>query len=690
MNYNHSDYWLDDFDWELEESNNSISNDQLLKLSSARKAIKNYVSILSGKHIPVIFNGPKSYTDGEHIVISSDIIDRKKFDINVGLTLHETSHIMLSDFKMLKNIWMLIPDDIHVLSENINLTKSGLIENISYVWNYIEDRYIDKYVTEMCPGYLPYYKALYKKYFDNATIKAGLKSDLYRQCTLESYLFRLVNMTNEYSDFSVLPGLKRIRDTIDLKNISRLKTPSDRLNCAFDVFKIILTKIDEFKSKNSNDDNLLDKLKQEFEEFEETTESSENNVELNENADLKKILGGEELSISQPSPTGVEKKDGMPSDLISDIGESNSKESKSKQKRIKNSFEKQKDLLTGRIRKKKIKASDYKKIKVLEENQVELIPVGSEFMKKTHYADRDEKIYTECIFAKSVTESFINDATNFPLSSRTGSQSIHQKMIDSGICLGNKIGRSLQIRNQEVIEKYTRKSVGKLDKKLLKDAAIGSDHVFYTTSCTKYKKTHFHIDLDMSSSMYGEKYYESLKLMTAIAKAFTMLNDVNLTIGMRTENHGHPYYSIVYNSTRDKFSKIKNTFRHLCPNGSTPEGLCFEAIHKFLSKIGSDTNRIFINISDGFPYSVVKTTAGDMVKFESDESLEYTRKQVNKIRELGYQIISYFITESSYNHKHGMSNFKRMYGDDAEFINTSNVRQITETLNKKLMETYTI
>ena len=95
---NYSSFWLDN-GW---DNNTSIFDEDepkkkgvdLVALASYRRAISNFVSIVTGESdIKVTFksNGD-SYTDGKSVVISSKL-DDKLFDSTVGLALHEGSHI---------------------------------------------------------------------------------------------------------------------------------------------------------------------------------------------------------------------------------------------------------------------------------------------------------------------------------------------------------------------------------------------------------------------------------------------------------------------------------------------------------------------------------------------------------------------------------------------------------------------
>ena len=109
-----SSYWYDDYersfdyydrytDWgyKRDEVQSMKKSANLYKLASVRRAIANFVQIVTGKKIPVTFaTKSDSKTDGERVILSADVDDN--FDVSVGLALHEGSHIVLSDFKMLK------------------------------------------------------------------------------------------------------------------------------------------------------------------------------------------------------------------------------------------------------------------------------------------------------------------------------------------------------------------------------------------------------------------------------------------------------------------------------------------------------------------------------------------------------------------------------------------------------------
>ena len=107
-----SSYWYDEYDtsydyldkytdWGTTELSAYKKTNDLYKLSSVRRAVSNFVQIVTQKNIPVTFaTKSDSKTDGERVILSADVDDN--FDVSVGLALHEGSHIVLSDFKLLK------------------------------------------------------------------------------------------------------------------------------------------------------------------------------------------------------------------------------------------------------------------------------------------------------------------------------------------------------------------------------------------------------------------------------------------------------------------------------------------------------------------------------------------------------------------------------------------------------------
>ena len=133
------------------------------------------------------------------------------------------------------------------------------------------------------------------------------------------------------------------------------------------------------------------------------------------------------------------------------------------------------------------------------------------------------------------------------------------------------------------------------------------------------------------------------------------------------------------------------------PAGCTPEGLCYESIMEHLPT-STDDNFYFLNFSDGQPYMAYTDINGDSISYVDESASLHTRQQVNKIRDKGYKILSYFIKEqyeSLYNYNLSSvttevdkvrKQFKTMYGKDASFINVKNIFDIAKTINKMFLD----
>ena len=149
MSKYNSSFWYDDFDTDDiivdQLSDKEKKSLDLYKLNFFKEVISNFVNIVTNESIPVRFKERgDSYTDGKTVVIGSKIQEPKDFDVAVGLALHEGSHIKLSNFQLLNDLYNLVPD--HVKDGAIKKGIYNTLEVIKNLWNYVEDRRIDNYV----------------------------------------------------------------------------------------------------------------------------------------------------------------------------------------------------------------------------------------------------------------------------------------------------------------------------------------------------------------------------------------------------------------------------------------------------------------------------------------------------------------------------------------------------------------
>jgi len=689
MDTTYSDYWLEDFEFDEVDEQNAI-NTNLIKLSMARRAISNFVHILTNKNIPVFFNdGGDNSTDGKSVYISSDIVKKDDFDTAVGLALHEGSHVILSDFDIFKTIWQKVPVNLYKHAEKLQVSKEDVHILVKHILNYIEDRYIDNFVYKNAPGYRGYYTALYDTYFNSPKIDQMLKSQLYRTPSIASYESRIINFNNINTDLESLPGLRDIAKLINLSKIDRLTTPKDRLLLAYEVCEVILKNITEHQDeavKSSAQSVMKGKSTEDSSISEESKDSSESS---NHNESIDEILGGD---TNQVASSNV--------DVVKDNIGTDPKISGSKLATIKKAIEKQKSFLEGNIKKKKVTAKDKTILDSIDKSGITLSTVGSTYIK----ADGSHSV--DCIVVKRMNYELLSSKL-FPLTSKDPMKHMPvadeniTKAVNSGIIKGTILGRKLQLRNESNTTKYMRKPSGHVDKRILSELSFENENIFYSMNVDKYNKSYIHISVDASSSMSGEKWLSTMTAVVAICKAASMIDNLRASVSFRTtfmasRGMDIPYVVIAYDSNTDKISKVKNLFKYIRPSGCTPEGLCYESIMNELPT-STDDDFYFLNFSDGQPCMNYLDVNNNSISYRGEPAAAHTRQQVNKIRDRGYKILSYFIkNQSTSSYILGQSDiklddkihnmFKTMYGINSSFVNIKNIFDIAKTINKMFLQ----
>ena len=178
----------------------------------------------------------------------------------------------------------------------------------------------------------------------------------------------------------------------------------------------------------------------------------------------------------------------------------------------------------------------------------------------------------------------------------------------NGISLGTKLGRKLQIRGESRDLKWTRQDKGRIDKRLIAELGFGNDRVFQTTFTEQYSDAFLHISVDASGSMSGSKWDNTMTSVVAILKAVDMISNVDVSVSFRSTHSSsrsyggeNPLVLVGYDSRVDNFNKVKKMFPSIFPGGTTPEGLCFEALLKDMIPSSQNRDSYFLNLSDGMP-----------------------------------------------------------------------------------------
>ena len=693
--YNNSSFWYDDFDTDdiivNQLSDKEKKSLDLYKLASSKRAISNFVNIVTNESIPVKFKERgDSYTDGKSVVIGSRITEPKDFDVAVGLALHEGSHIKLSDFKLLLDLSSQIP--IHITEGAIKKGIYNTQETIKNLWNYVEDRRIDNFVFKSAPGYRDYYRKMYDKYFNDKLIDKALLSDEYTDETIQSYMFRIINLHNKNTKLSKLKGLRKIYKLVGLNTISRLTNSQESLEVAIDMFKVILSNInqptddDSQQPQNGNGDGSSSDEQGSDDGQGGSSNEGMSDDEFNELLESigESPMGGD----SDESPTGGNGMDvgNLPDNMESgkpsedNSPSTNSVQLSDKQKDLlKKKIEKQKKFMDGDIQKTSITKTDSKNLNAIEESGSEMKEVGKD-VNNGYYGNQT----VQCIVVKKLTKGLF-ESQMFPMT-RTeywGEGAVtmdYQEEVQKGIKLGTMLGKKLQVRGEDRTTVFNRQKVGRIDKRMISSLGFGNENVFQFSEVDSYKKANLHISIDASSSMNGEKWRNTMVNVVAMCKAVDMIPNLQVQVTFRCTQNEKPYIVMAYDSKTEKFSKVKQMFGGLRPNGTTPEGLCFEAIMKSFIPINNDMDSYFLNLSDGQPYF-----GGRSFYYSGDSAERHTGKMVKMIESMGIKTLSYFVSDygaSSYEQR----SFKTMYGKGAKFVDVTNLNQITKTMNQLFLQ----
>jgi len=680
----HSSFWSDEFDIDYGDYKSVLSEAQIdtlkkYRLSSGRKAISNFVTIATGKEIPVRFSTSKeSYTDGKTVVISGDIDDESKFDVGVGLALHEGSHVLLSDFKLLVEL----ANGKHISSEVITKAHTkGITDYLSVVkniLNVVEDRRIDNYIYQNAPGYREYYLKLYEQYFGDKVIGEALKSDQWVSETVDSYMSRLINITNPASDLTTLKGFRKIWGLLDLHNIGRIKSTAEALELSLKIFDVILDSIDNAGPFKKNDPQAQQGESGDGDgegngEGESGDDSSDGEGEVDSDSD-----GGDEDSRDGSSTTSSGSgKNGKETQSTKAGKESLSDNKKRKLEKL---IKSQKEFLNGDTKKKKISAEMQKQIAAVESSGAELTHVADGMEDKWGHPTKG----CDVVVLKQLTKKMLeNGDVQLYQTDHKGNPrlAISSTAVATAERMGTILGKKLQVRNEARTTVFNRQRNGSIDKRLIHSLGFDAESVFTQIHVDKFKKANIHLSIDASSSMGGMKWEKTMINTIALAKAVSMIQNLSMQISFRYTNESLPVVLIAWDSRKESYQKIKSVFPYLDASGTTPEGLCFEAIQKLLVPASNDIDSYFVNISDGEPcYN------GKSFNYSGDQAFEHTRKQVDKFRKDGIVVLSYFVSDL----RHGKDTysgqcFQKMYGKDARYIDINSVNEVSTTMNRMFL-----
>ncbi len=699
--YGKSSWWMDDWDDYSSPvysaySTKELATKNLYKLAAHRRAIANFVSIVTGQSIPVKFSTKgDSYTDGKVVTISANIAEPKEFDPAVGLALHEGSHIKLSNFDLLRDldiaIHRIVGAEEYKRLDEVSKTKgvTYFIGVVKDLLNYVEDRRIDNFIYKSAPGYRDYYRSMYDKYFNDPAIDKGMQSDEFAEETFEAYMFRLINLHSKFSRPNILKRMPEIARVIKLNEISRLRTTEDALKVAIEVYAILIEAINPLTQPQQNGKGQG----QGGGEGENEAGEDDIDVQIDDSDDEGEGDSDGNADMSGDGNEPAEDGKGMSGKITVKVGKNGKPTDKPADGRlsqrqmdiIRKKIEKQKEFLRGNIKKSKVSQTESKQLQSIEEAGAEMKVVAQDY-----YGNGGSFKGIECVVVKKMTRNLM-EQESFPLTSkryRSGNEDTlydqYSKEVAEGVRIGTLLGKKMQVRGESRETIFNRQLVGKMDKRMVSSLGYGNEHVFFTREIDSFKKANLHISVDASGSMGGDKWRKTMINVVAMAKAVDMIPNLNIQISFRTTTGELPYIVLAYDSRVDKFIKVKQLFGYLAPSGTTPEGLCFEAIMKQMVGSNSDVDSYFLNISDGEPYF-----HGKGMSYQGSGAAKHTRKMMKSIEGIGIKVMSYYVTDSNYEvDEHSSSSakiFKECYGPAASYINVTNVNEVARTMNRLFM-----
>lgn len=670
------------------------SQGRVLQLHRHKQAIGNFVRILTGKDIPVKFNQKgNSYTDGEVVTISSSIT-ANNYDSVVGLSLHEGSHVLLTDFETsnqffnsLENYANLIywgrdnndSDVVNIINNLINsmvLPKDKINDLLNYInskddidnfhgfVNLIEDRRIDKWVTQNAPGYVGYYIALYDRFFLSKNVDKGLKSDYWRNENFESYNARLINMVNPLVKRDDLKVLGDALDIIDLPNISRLKTTKEVINVAADLYLLIMKHLEIEKQKQEQPNQDGENPDNQNQENQNSNGNGNGNGESSEDKgteqDTNNSGGNGEDDSDNDSQVGNDNSstNNSQTDNSNQSDEIQEISPKDLEKALKD-FNKQRDFTNGNTRKTNLSKKAAIQMEALADSDVDDYDFKDGSFKGTGSILRYPTANAVKLLIPSIYYDWRSD--------------YNYNSIMAGFAKGNLLAKKIKVKDEKRDLVYNRQRRGKLDRRMLHQAGVGSEKLFNRVIDTTPNPINLVFTVDISGSMGGSVWDKTLITLGMFVKAAEKVDNLNVMIELRyygNSNISKLVSILAYNSKKQKPKHFANLFKIIHPNGVTPESLNYELMFKDLdNQYEADADNIFITITDGYPNVIHGEVA----------NTTHAQKYIKKIKNLGYETLAFFIgNESSARYT------KNTYGNDTFVVNTNNVNEIGRKVNSKI------
>ena len=677
----YSSFWLDPDVFshlQVKRKRNQISTEYYIALISYKRAIANFVKIITGENIPVRFNdGKQSFATSSRIVTISSKISEGNIDVTVGLALHEAMHVKHSDFALLAETlkFYIHPDKFG--EQNIRQRKE-----LKYTINLLEDFRIDSIAYVNHVGYRGYYQKLYSYYLSKLIEnKNDVIDRLRNDYTPHAYLAYLQILAYDSSfPNDLLIGINDILSLININTIHE-KSASQLIDLSVDVYHLICTLcLENHVTIPQPKLSLNERLANRQPEVQKTEEDKD---DLDQNYDNADDFGPEDTSQvadNEDTSDGASNKydedgcdveddedDAPGTGMLEEIEEMEDVNNNN----IDSLLEVSKQILESEI-------FDKVDLNISDSKTVNLFDSNAFLSSKDLYKN---KPYLSIIFENVNPAQYVEnlDSQLSSLIPSNVANRIPPENITKAISLGTILSSKLKIRNEVKTTLRSRKTQGKIFSSSLYLLASGDPRIFYKKESEYYNPSFIHLSIDASSSMRGEPWENSLILAITVAKAASLLKNVHVTISFKHASALSAINSVIYNSKIHRFAELITRLKYINPRSNTPEGLCYSSLSKYIKKVSSGYDVYIINISDGEPTCQLN----NLDEYSGWAAMEHTKKSWNKmLDECQATGLSYFISSSPGNN----SDFKYMYGSCARFINPDNIIDISKTINEMLLQ----
>ena len=714
-----SSYWMDDDSYDYfydttpvqtkiridgqTKSNAQVDIARAGRLAAVRRAVSNFVRILTNDdEITVSFSsGHDSYTDGKVVVISAE--DKpEKFDMLVGTALHESAHCVFSQalfellrshdigsyattsyedvFDFLKKYGVDLDDiDRDGPFDDMDREVWKHFENFKNIINFLEDRRIDKEVFHRAPGYRPYYQSMYDNLWNAKDIaKALIRIVEMNEPTMKSYMFRLINLTNPATKYTLdrLPEFDKIFNIVDLNKIRRFShedgtvLAKDLTARAAEIYNIILRNVKEFEEGSDTS----------------TSDQSEEADGIpgaglpgdgGDQSALPNLDGG----VPQFSDEEIEKK------VAEELGGRSLGKADPNVEKLQ---EKQQNFLDGNTKKRKLSKKLSDVVSTMEESKTEVSTIK---INGTDYPYLRVQKLTDSVkpLLKShlVTESIKYDTW--------GTHTTQKDWVKTGRRLGQIIVDRIKVRHDRNETKFTRRPLGKIDRRLIYSLGVDNENVFFNKIIQDYQDSIIYLTLDCSSSMSGDKWKNTIILTTGLAYAAKKINNFDIVVNLR---YGlDSIWSItMFDSRIDALTHFMKWMPLFHAAGFTPESIVYEIEEKFIKSLKThDNNVYFITMTDGQPNYSSSVARGYYAGngynngFNAWDSVDspavrHCKKMVKSFKEKNINILSYFIGHThTYGRDRDMEVFKNSYGRNGVSVPLDNFSMISRSVNDLLV-----